>query len=61
MKLESFVQEFEALLPFVEDGFVRIDGKCITVDESGRPYLRLIAATFDNYLANSHAQHLVAV
>ena len=58
---ESFVQEFEALLPFVEDGFVRIDGKCITVDESGRPYLRLIAATFDNYLANSHAQHSVAV
>jgi oxygen-independent coproporphyrinogen-3 oxidase len=58
---ESFEQEFEALLPFVADGFVRIDGNRITVDERGRPYLRLIAATFDDYLANSRARHSVAV
>jgi oxygen-independent coproporphyrinogen III oxidase len=58
---ESFEQEFEALLPFVADGFVRIDGNRVTVDERGRPYLRLIAATFDDYLANSRARHSVAV
>jgi oxygen-independent coproporphyrinogen-3 oxidase len=58
---ESFEQEFEALLPFVADGFVRIDGNRITVDGRGRPYLRLIAATFDQYLANSRARHSVAV
>jgi oxygen-independent coproporphyrinogen-3 oxidase len=58
---ESFEREFEALLPFVADGFARIDGRHITVDESGRPYLRLIAATFDGYLANSRARHSVAV
>ena len=38
-----------------------IDGNRITVDERGRPYLRLIAATFDHYLANSRARHSVAV
>ena len=58
---ESFEQEFEDLLPFVADGFVRIDGNRVVVDERGRPYLRLIAATFDSYLANSRARHSVAV
>ena len=58
---ESFEQEFEDLLPFVTDGFVRIDGNRITVNECGRPYLRLIAATFDGYLGNSRARHSVAV
>jgi oxygen-independent coproporphyrinogen-3 oxidase len=58
---DSFEQEFEDLLPFVTDGFVRIDGNRITVNECGRPYLRLIAATFDGYLGNSRARHSVAV
>lgn len=57
----SFEQEIEALQPFVTDGFARIDGHRITVHESGRPYLRLIAAAFDAYLPSSHARHSVAV
>jgi oxygen-independent coproporphyrinogen-3 oxidase len=58
---DSFEQELEALLPFAADGFVRIDGNRIIVEEEGRPYLRLIASTFDAYLLNSHVRHSVAV
>ena len=47
--------------PFTADGFVRIDGNRIVVEESGRPYLRLIASTFDAYLPNSHVRHSIAV
>lgn len=57
----SFERELEALAPFVADGFVRIDGHRITVDESGRLYLRLIAAVFDTYFAISQARHSAAV
>ena len=57
----SFEREIESLQPFIADGLVLIDGRHITVHESGRPYLRLIAATFDAYLAASHARHSVAV
>jgi oxygen-independent coproporphyrinogen III oxidase len=58
---DSFEREFEALMPFVSDGFVQIDGHRIIVDESGRRYLRLIASTFDAYLLNFYARHSVAV
>ena len=58
---ESFEQELEALGPFTADGLVRIDGSRVTVEEGGRPYLRLIASTFDAYLSNSHVRHSVAV
>lgn len=57
----SFEREIEALLPFVANGFVRVDGRHIAVNESGRPYLRLIAAAFDSYVPNSRAHHPVAV
>jgi oxygen-independent coproporphyrinogen III oxidase len=58
---DLFEQELEALLPFVADGFLRIDGNRIIVEESGRPYLRLIASTFDAYLHNPHVRHSIAV
>jgi oxygen-independent coproporphyrinogen-3 oxidase len=58
---DSFEQELEALLPFAANGLVRIDGKHITVEEDGRPFLRLIASTFDAYLPNSQIRHSVAV
>jgi oxygen-independent coproporphyrinogen-3 oxidase len=58
---ESFEHELKALLPFSADGFVRINGNRIIVEESGRPYLRLIASTFDAYLPISHVRHSIAV
>jgi oxygen-independent coproporphyrinogen-3 oxidase len=59
--LPSFEVETGKLEPFVAEGLVRIDGPRISVAEQGRPYLRLIAAAFDAYLAQSHARHSVAV
>lgn len=58
---QSFNPEIESLAPLVTDGLVRIEGHHITVEESGRPYVRVIAATFDAYLAASRARHSVAV
>jgi oxygen-independent coproporphyrinogen-3 oxidase len=58
---ESFEHELDALQPFVADGFVRVNDNRIIVEERGRPYLRLIASTFDAYLPNSHVRHSVAV
>lgn len=57
----SWTPEYEALAPFVEKGYVRIDGNRIAVEEDARPYLRLIAASFDAYLEGSRARHSVAV
>jgi oxygen-independent coproporphyrinogen-3 oxidase len=48
-------------MPFAADGFVRINGNRIIVEEGGRPYLRLIASKFDAYLPNSQVRHSVAV
>jgi len=58
---DSFEQEFRALLPFVTDGYVRIEGNHILVHECGRPFLRLIAGAFDEYLPSSCARHSAAV
>lgn len=57
----SFEQEIKTLLPFVANGFAHVDGRHIAVTESGRPYLRLIAAAFDSYVPNSRAHHSAAV
>jgi oxygen-independent coproporphyrinogen-3 oxidase len=57
----SFEHELEALRPFIADGFVRINGKRIIVEERGRRYLRVIASTFDAYLPNSQVRHSGAV
>ena len=57
----SFESEMDDLRPFVAGGLVSIDGHRVTIEEEGRPYLRLIAAAFDTYLAQSRARHSVAV
>ncbi len=56
-----FASELAELRPLVADGLVRIEGLRISVSEAGRPYLRLIAAAFDSYLAQSRARHSLAV
>lgn len=45
----DFAAEYAALQPFVEDGFVLLDGSCIRVMEAGRPFLRNVAAVFDTH------------
>ena len=43
----------EGLAKFVEDGLASWDGRRIVVSESGRPFVRSVAALFDVYLAQT--------
>jgi oxygen-independent coproporphyrinogen III oxidase len=43
------------------DGLIRRSGKWIEVTEEGRPFVRAIAAAFDDYLPRSNARHVTAV
>jgi oxygen-independent coproporphyrinogen-3 oxidase len=56
-----FDDEICALTPFVDAGFVDIQGGRITVLESGRSFARLVAAAFDAYLPANRTRHSAAV
>jgi oxygen-independent coproporphyrinogen-3 oxidase len=58
---ETFSGELEALQPLVAQGIVRLDDHTVVVTASGRPFVRLVAATFDGYLRRSERRHSVAV
>jgi oxygen-independent coproporphyrinogen-3 oxidase len=58
---ESFEPEFETLQTLAAEGFVDLAGRRITVSDKGRPYLRIIASTFDAYMAGGRARHSYAV
>lgn len=57
----GFVSEIEALQPLIKEGLVRLEGRRIVVTEDGRPFIRLVAAAFDTYLAGERARHSIAV
>jgi oxygen-independent coproporphyrinogen-3 oxidase len=57
----EFYTEREALQPYVAEGLVVIEPSQVIVTAKGRPYLRLIAAAFDTYLAAGKAAHSRAV
>lgn len=56
-----FAREIDTLAPLVHDGIVRIEGNRIVVREEGRPFVRLVAAAFDKYLAASKTPYSAAV
>ena len=56
-----FADELGSLIPFVRDGLLDIDGRRIKVTEQGRPFLRVLASTFDVYLQAKPARHSMAV
>lgn len=58
---EAFSDALAALRPLAEDQLVRIAGRRIVVTESGRPFVRLVAAAFDAYLGRGTARHSRAV
>jgi oxygen-independent coproporphyrinogen-3 oxidase len=58
---DQFAAEIDALQPLVRQGLAEIDGRRVVVTDKGRPYVRLIAATFDSYLQASRQRHSVAV
>lgn len=53
--------EAEALLASDEDGFLYRRGAGFAVTETGRPFLRLIAAAFDRYLPKREGGHSLSV
>jgi oxygen-independent coproporphyrinogen-3 oxidase len=58
---ETFAEECDALHPLIAQELVRIDGGKVVVTESGRPFVRLVAASFDAYLRRSERRHSPAV
>lgn len=53
--------DVEKLLPLAEDGICAIEGHTITVTETGRPFVRLVASAFDEYLSSGQGRHSRAV
>ncbi|MGO4707310.1 oxygen-independent coproporphyrinogen III oxidase [Microvirga sp. 2MCAF38] len=47
--LEEFADELALLRPLVVDGIVTVDGRRVTVTDEGKPFVRLVAAVFDQY------------
>ncbi len=58
---EPFADEREALEPYRAMGLVTLDGDRIRVPEAGRPFVRLVAAAFDNHLDSEALRHSRAV
>jgi oxygen-independent coproporphyrinogen-3 oxidase len=52
-----FAAERESLTRMVQDGLVELDGTRIRVTEAGRPFVRVVAATFDAYLQQGGQCH----
>lgn len=50
-----------ALAQLVDDGVIESEGMRITLTETGRPLVRVVAAAFDTYLGDGGARHSVAV
>ena len=57
----DFAEELEALKPMEADGLVRLEGERVRVTRDGSPFVRVVAATFDRYLAQGSARHSQAV
>jgi oxygen-independent coproporphyrinogen-3 oxidase len=58
---EALAEECEALQPLIAQEIVRVDGSKVVVTESGRPFVRLVAASFDAHLRRSERRHSTAV
>ena len=57
----DYSDELALLRPFEKNGSVLIDRHRIRITEKGRPYMRLVASTFDSYLKRANARHSIAV
>ncbi len=56
-----FEDEIGKLVVLCEEGLVEINGRRISMTDQGRPLVRLVASTFDTYLAGGKARHSAAV
>lgn len=58
---DALTPDAEALKPMVDDGLAELTGPVVRVTETGRPFMRTIAAVFDTYLGSGKARHSRAV
>ncbi|GAB6053235.1 oxygen-independent coproporphyrinogen III oxidase [Magnetospira thiophila] len=58
---DHFKTELDKLDPLIVDGICTVKGHKIIVTEDGRPFVRLIAAAFDQYLDMGQKRHSKAV
>jgi len=56
-----FASEMAALKDLAAQGLVTLDGARIRITAGGRPYIRIVAAVFDTYLAAAQKRHSIAV
>ncbi|RDV05162.1 oxygen-independent coproporphyrinogen III oxidase [Undibacter mobilis] len=57
----GFENEMTALADLASQGLVTMNGARIAVTEAGRPFIRIVAAVFDTYLAAAQKRHSIAV
>lgn len=57
----TFEYERAELDALAAAGLITVEGSRITVTEEGRPFVRLVAAAFDAYLAQNRSRHSIAV
>lgn len=49
------------LTPLINAGLVQLSGTYLIVTDSGRPYVRNVAACFDSEIAKTQGRHSLAV
>lgn len=54
---QNFTQNLEPIKNLVDDGIAKIDGDIVGATEIGKPFIRLIAQYFDEYLTQSGGKH----
>ncbi len=56
-----FSTELAALAEYIDGGLVEVKNGVIEITETGRPWMRLVCAVFDQYLETGQARHSAAV
>lgn len=56
-----FDRELSEMGDLADDGVVRVEGRRVTLPESARPLMRIVAARFDTYLGSGSGRHSRAV
>lgn len=59
--LSAYQEALSQLEPLMADDLVRLDGSILQVTEAGRPFVRVAAAAFDEYLGSGTGRHSKAV
>jgi len=58
---DSLDDEIQGLERYARDALLSVEGRTITMTEKGRPFVRLAAAAFDEYLATGTGKHSAAL